>query len=188
MAFIDKLLRYTKRAVMVLTVPLLINTLSIPFTLYSNNHTKTIKKTAVFTSGYDRMFPGKLISKTLDFIMYTPITLKQNLKGNHVDWYSNSTKKQILDVLQNSAYQNIVFIGHGNNSTYCATDEELTAWDLEDKDLPFRKGEFIQHTCGGGYGKSLRKVLYPNGSEGYGFNRKITGAENYWKALVELAK
>ena len=125
-------------------------------------------------------------SVVLDFFMYAPVTLRQNLRGNKVVWHSNSTREDVLDVLEDPQYQNLVFIGHGDNSTYETTNGTLNVDYLAGLHLPERRGEFIQHTCGSGEGRSLRDVLYPGGSTGYKFNRDVTAAENYGRALVEL--
>ena len=189
MALVDKIWKWEKRTLMALAFALSINALSIPVTQYINSRELDGGKTAVFTSGYDDSFlPSGIVSGLADFFMYSPITLRQNLEGNQVDWYSNSTKKQVLNVLQNPNYQNIVFIGHGGKSYYEATDGMVTVDDLFSIDLPERQGEFIQHTCGSGNGISLREALYPTGSKGYGFNKDVSILENYGRSLVELVR
>jgi len=189
MSLVDKFWKWERRIFIALALALSANTISIPVTAYINSKVSTGNKTAVFTSGYcSPSLSGRAVSAVIDFFMYTPVTLRQNLNGSQVDWYSNSARKQVLDVLQNTDYQNIVFIGHGSKSSYVATDGNVSVDDLTNLDLPPRHGEFIQHTCGGGNGKSLREVLYPSGSRGYNFDKEISIFENYRRSLVELGK
>lgn len=197
MSLLDKLeKRYTKIVLLPLALVFAINTASISVTAYQNSKINSDRKTVVFTSGGYNL-NSSLLSEVrdvmygfyLNFLMYTPITMRQNLKGNKVEWQSNATRKQVLDALQNSNYQNIIFIGHGNKSTYVATDGYVSVDDLVTLNLPARQGEFIQHTCGEDIGKkSLKEIIYPNGSRGYDFDREIRTIESYAKALTELVK
>ena len=52
-------------------------------------------QTIVFTSGNDDLIPlpYTVTARIIDFFMYAPITLRQNLHGNKVKWVSNATKK-----------------------------------------------------------------------------------------------
>ena len=71
MSLIDKMLKWEKRILVTLALPLLINTVSIPITIYINSKIDNKKKTAVFTSGYDQSnLPSKVVSGLNDFFMY----------------------------------------------------------------------------------------------------------------------
>lgn len=149
-----------------------------------NNHPKT----AVFTSGYDKNLKSpKLVSRIIDTFMYAPVTLGQNLKGNYVDWYSNATKKEVLKILKEGDHESIVFIGHGSQASFCATDEPLTSEDILDNDIPKINGELVQHTCG----KKdpippLKEVLLKDSKKGFHFNEVISGPTNYLAAWGRL--
>ena len=188
MFLLSKIWNQKKKIILAGALVLSVNAVSIPITSYINNNLDSEKQTVVFTSGYTSInLPPKMISGLIDFFMYPPITIRQNLKGNKVVWLSNSTRKEVLDALQDPQYKNIIFIGHGSDSCYAATDGNVTVDTLVKLNLPRRHGEFIQHTCGGEVkNKSLREVLYPDGSEGYNFDRTIEIFENYGKSLVEL--
>lgn len=154
-----------------------------------NKSINSKNRTIVFTSGYDyRDIKPVVVAKFIDFFMYVPITLRQNLKLRKVYWFSQLTKKLILEKLQDPQYQNIIFIGHGKNHNYMATDGAVTVNDLKKLHLPKRTGEYIQHTCGGGKSKFLYKIIYPNGCSGYVFDRPIYMLENYAYALVKMFK
>ena len=193
---INKTWKVGKKLLIVTAVGLSINAVSIPITYNINkNLTAPKSKTVVFTSGYQYVgdyilspesFLTSIVARYIDFFMYTPTTLRQNLKNNQVDWYSNSTKVTVLEKLLDDQYKNIVFIGHGTNSSYVATDGMVKVSDIRGLDLKKRDGEFIQHTCGHGKGESLRDVLFNQPSQGYSFNRKISGLENYITALIKL--
>lgn len=160
-----------------------------------NQDIKDSATTVVFSSGYDPThLPKPIIAGAIDFFMYAPITLRQNLMGNKVDWYSNATKNEMLEILVNPQYDNVVFIGHGASDNYATPDGDLTSSDimvrrflLKEENLT-KKGEIIQYTCGGGGGISLRRVLSANlkGDKGYGFEKNISIFENWGKAWKEL--
>jgi hypothetical protein len=171
------------------------NSLSIPLTAYVNSKIPQGNNTIVFTSGYDPLnkLPERVVSGFIDYFMYTPVTLRQNLKGCQVDWISNSNKEEIISRIKNPIYENLVFIGHGSKSSYAATDCSLDSNDLIKiyRDLPYRKGEFIMHTCGEDEERVLLKqVLFEPRIEdkGYDFDRTIDPVTNYLKAVSELGK
>lgn len=185
----DLIYKISKGFLLTLAGALSVNTASIPITSYINNKMDSDKRTVVFTSGFDNgsFFEGKITSGIIDFFMYSPVTLRQNLNGNKTMWKSNLTKKEVLKYLKDPQYQNIVFIGHGSHSSYETINNSLTINDLSKLNLSNRQGgEFIQYTCGAGDGKGLREGLYPNGSEGYSFDKKVSAYQIYAKALSEL--
>ncbi|PIN69695.1 hypothetical protein COV93_04510 [Candidatus Woesearchaeota archaeon CG11_big_fil_rev_8_21_14_0_20_43_8] len=148
---------------------------------------KTPPETVVFTSGFDHQFkhPG-LVAAVCDHYMYTPVVARQHRLGRAVKWVSNATKETVLENLANEQYQNVVFIGHGSNSTYCTTDGDVTSEDIIECDIRKKDGELIQHTCGGGGGIPLREALLSNTDRGYTFERPIWLTENYiaaWTAF-----
>lgn len=156
---------------------------------YINEFVPKGGKTIVFTSGnddHDRL-PYVVKAKIIDFFMYTPITLRQNINGNQVTWISNATKKEVLDGLGDPQYQNVVFIGHGNGYTFGAADQDVYAKDIYELDISKKSGELIQHTCGGGPDQ-FREVLLSIPEKGYGFKKQVNVKENYvtaWKRLFE---
>ncbi|PIN76437.1 hypothetical protein COV17_02520 [Candidatus Woesearchaeota archaeon CG10_big_fil_rev_8_21_14_0_10_36_11] len=186
---VDFIGKWEKRFLLILVGALAINAATIPVTYMANSLVNSETKTAVFTSGSNDLIPNPIISTVVDFFMYTPVTLRQTISGNEVYWYSNATKEKILEVLENPEYTNIIFIGHGTKSSYRASNGDLGIDDLFTRNLPRRKGEFIQHTCGNDIGKrSLGEVLYPDGSGGYGFNELVAIESNYaraWKMIMD---
>jgi hypothetical protein len=121
--------------------------------------------------------------------MYTPITLRQNLKGRHVDWQSNATIERIVQSVQNEKYKNICFIGHGSDSAFWASDGLLSARQFYGLELPDRTGgEYIQHTCRGGEGLTIKDSIFPKGSSGYQADPNIWKLSQWVKAWKELFK
>ena len=120
--------------------------------------------------------------------MYPPVMLRHNLRGRHVDWYSNATLDQTLDALKDPQYKNIVFIGHGSRTSYDAANGVLAVKNLNHlaEEIPIRDGHFAQHTCGGWReGTSLREFLYPTSDSGdVGFDRDVNVYENYALAWI----
>lgn len=166
-------------------IMLWINGVSIAITSTINQHIISDEKTVVFTGGYDPApIPPEIISITIDYFMYTPITLRQNMDGSHVDWYSNATQEEVLKNLLKPEYQNIVFIGHGDSSTFAVSDGAVTSYDIMDWHIPTKKGKLIQHTCGKEtYDPSLREVLLQSPREQwYGFEDTVSGGINYFTA------
>ncbi|MBS1232359.1 MAG: hypothetical protein H6R42_13 [Nitrospirae bacterium] len=164
-----------------------------PVSLLSNGLMKLINcctsdnDTIAFTSGFDYSgAPKWLIAKLCDLFLYTPITVKHNIKGHHVKWVSNVKRDTVLNMLSDEQYQNVILIGHGNNNSYYASDGKVTAEDILDKGIKKKEGALYQHTCGGGDGLKLRDVLLKDPSKGYTFDRSIYITENYlaaWKLL-----
>jgi len=152
----QKIKKGAKIASLVLGIAMGINMLGILGTYTTNNIIKSKEKTAVFTSGNDdqlfNFIPPEVKAKFIDFLMYTPVTLRQNLNGNHVDWYSHANKNLILSQLENPQNNNVVFIGHGSYGSYKAADGRLWFYDIDEKikkgNIKAKNGELIQHTCG----------------------------------------
>ncbi|MFH1637043.1 MAG: hypothetical protein ABIB71_01305 [Candidatus Woesearchaeota archaeon] len=172
-------------------VPLAANSVALGATYATNRSIDSEKKTAVFTSGHDEISnkSSPAIAKLIDFFMYPPVTLRQNLRGYHVDWYSDAPCDTIMEKLSNPEYDNVVFIGHGNSSQYAASDGSISSWDIVISNIPKKEGEFLQHTCGGGGNEiSLRDALLEDTEKGYSYDQPISAFENYSKAVIELFK
>jgi len=143
-------------------------------------------QTIVFTSGNDEVIPlpYAVTARIIDFFMYAPITLRQNLHGNKVKWVSNATKREVLDGLSDPKYQNVAFIGHGTSFSFWAADGPVYPEDV--LDLPKKSGELIQHTCGSG-SPELRDALLIDPQKGYWFDEPISVGKNYataWKQAI----
>ena len=143
-------------------------------------------QTIVFTSGNDDLIPlpYTVTARIIDFFMYAPITLRQNLHGNKVKWVSNATKKEELEGLSDPKYQNVAFIGHGTSFSFWAADGPVYPEDV--LDLPKKSGELIQHTCGSG-SPELRDALLIDPQKGYWFDEPISAGKNYltaWKQVI----
>lgn len=194
MSFKKRLVNTVKKGAKCLTLLVALNTVSVNIMSAVNLNLETEKKTAVFTCGrgrYDLNIPSSISSRFIDFFMYTPITLKQNLNGYHVDWYTNSDKKTLITALQDSSYENLVFIGHGSKSSYSLSDADIESLELKQLHIPKRRGEFLQYTCGNKDGDqdSLKDVLFDHNCYFVGFDTIIDPFTNYgsaWKDLVTM--
>ena len=165
-----------------------INAVSIPAIYYFNKNKCQNKKTAVFTSGYDNtgiLKNRKVVSKTIDFFMYTPITLKQTIEGNGVDWYSDASKEEFIEVILDEEHENIVVIGHGSKQHYSLTDDQIDNDLIRSLGIKKRYGEFLQYTCGRGEDSdTLEDVLYEDTKRSIKFSRVVYPNELYavaWK-------
>lgn len=176
-------------------------------------------ETVVFTSDHDKVLPQWLKEITFpdngawikDVYMFTPITIRQNLRGNHVTWISGPTREEVLEELSNDAYESVVFVGYGSHHLFRVADGRLDTGDVLkeiDKGTITRKsGEFIQHTSGNpvlpvsfyqakcdknpwycAQGKHLNfsEVLLTHPNKGYGFYSNIWPTTNWARAWVEL--
>ena len=168
---------------------LTLNTALHPILSHFNGKIDSGENTIVLSNDYnpdndDGFFSGGIV----DFFMYPPVVLRQNLRGRHVDWYSNATRAQVLDSFEDPKNQNIVLIGHGSNANYATGDGAVGVRDLYDLDIPVRNGELMQHTCGvWDLNVSLRDYLYPDVSQGFSFDREVRWIENYavsWVAVL----
>lgn len=141
-------------------------------------------KTAVFTNSN----PGylePLETKAVDFFMYTPIVLRQALKGKGVKWVSSASTEEINALLRDLKYENVVFVGHGSGSSYQTSSGSFDLYSMED--LPKRKGELVQHTCGSS-SQALRNILLEDPARGYQFRKRVSLGANYlhaWKRVLD---
>ncbi len=145
-------------------------------------------KTAVFTSG-----GSWWRSKACDLGVYTPITLKQNLLGYHVDWYSHADMHTVFVVMDDEKYQNVVFIGHGTHSSFQATDGGISSRIFVIAQERFgsvkKTGMLIQHTCchvEDPKQPSLREAMLEDPSKGYSYAGWTYIRQQYltaWKML-----
>lgn len=163
-----------------LSIPLCINAGTIPIT-YGINHTiPSEEKTVVFANG-----------QTLDFIVYTPIILEQNIRGRQVTWISDATYQEVVDYLINPEYENVVFFGHGSRSIYETRDDNfISGYTILIHDIP-KKNEVLQYTCGElGSSPALREVLVSDPHQWYGFEKKVSFNTLYaaaWERFIMTA-
>jgi hypothetical protein len=123
-----------------------------------------------------------------NFVMYLPLTLRQNLNSNKVDWYNLPTKEDIYTLLKKERYSNVVFIGHGSKNHFYAKNGYVYAEVVRKKGIKKKDGFLIQHTCGGGIGLDLREALLKNPRKGYSVPGKNGPLENYLVALENLVE
>jgi hypothetical protein len=149
-----------------------------------------------FTSSYPwySLRSSKLGSCALTFFMYLPITLRQNLLGRHVEWHTHASKAVVYDKLDDvdengrSVYQHVVFIGHGSDIHYVATDGAVMGCVIVERGIPKRDGEVIQHTCGGCGGMTIKDALQNDPSKGYILRSGVSRLDNYSRAMDELLR
>lgn len=162
-------LKWGKKVVKTLAFLFTFNAASIPATYLINKSIIPEKNTIVFTSGENKLedyiiihIPSPVVLECIDFFMYTPVTLRQNLKGNQVYWKSNPNLEGFVEELQNSEYENIFLIGHGSKDSFALSNGNADTLYLKKFWLPNRNGEFYQYTCGneGEPGESLKNVLF----------------------------
>ena len=112
MALVKKFKKWGKRGLLGVGVSLGLYTSTIPIACTIIGCVSPKQKTVVFSAaGRDHYgIPENLVTKFIDFWMYSPVTLRQNLDGNKTDWYSNPTKEIVLENLSNPDYQNVVFM------------------------------------------------------------------------------
>ena len=116
--------------------------------------------------------------------MYAPITLRQQIEGNHVDWHTNKTERETIDILKSPKYQGVVFIGHGSDRGYSTIDSVLTSNDIIKAQVP-PKDLLIQHTCYYKTGDTtLREAL--GAEKGYHLEENTYSDTNYLTAIKRL--
>lgn len=82
-----------------LSIPLCINAVTIPITYGINRTIHSEEKTVVFTNG-----------QTLDFIVYTPVTLEQNMRGATSRGSVMQRIKMLLIILQIQSIRMLSFL------------------------------------------------------------------------------
>ncbi len=121
------------------------------------------------------------------FWMYSPVTLRQNVEGNRVGWYTSPTKDETLDLLTKREYENVVLIGHGTRSSYALRDGNIYAQEFLQRPIQKKKGKLIQHTCGvANLELSLSDVLLQNPSKVEYLGEKVTALDNYFHGVFKF--
>lgn len=175
--------------------PLAANTVAIPVTYFINSLPIYNEKTAVFTSGDDHItkdiLPPPVVSLLVDFFMYVPVTLRQNLRGSQVDWYGNATGDTVVEQITDDKYQSVVLIGHRGGSTngsYAATDRIVYTSEILKYKPKKKSGELVQHTCGvkKDRQKSLREIILKKPKKGFEFDYVVYPDTSYFVAWREL--
>ena len=161
--------KWGKKTIKTLAMLLTLNTAVIPVSYLINRNITPDKKTIVFTSGKNDLsnygipeIPSEIMVLSIDFFMYNPITIRQNLRGNQINWCSNPNLETFIEKLQNPEFENIVLIGHGGKNNYALLDGDADTDYLKKFWLPNRQGEFYQYTCGGDEEEkeTLKDVLF----------------------------
>lgn len=167
----------------------LANAICIPITYCINKFVPSKKRTAVLTSNKSYLgLPSSFWTLPVDFFMYVPVTLRENLLLRNVEWTSCATKGDLERILQDESIQNIVLIGHGSNELFSFCDGYVTSYDIEQWNFKKKCGEFIQYSCGGIKGTDLKDVILKDPKKGFCFRRKVSSFEIYGVALYKLAK
>jgi|SRR3989344_654705 len=96
-------------------------------------------------------------------------------KNVRVDYKHNAKSDDLREVLENERYQNIVVMGHGGRSCWCARDGVVYAQDVENwmDGLQKKKGYFIQFTCGNEQGKPLGYGAVEDSAKLLGFTKSV---------------
>ncbi|MFH1053957.1 MAG: hypothetical protein V1740_06080 [Candidatus Woesearchaeota archaeon] len=172
--------KWLRRTALAIAIPIAAYAVSIPAVYAANKALPYHQKTAVFTSGNDPFWPEPIAIGAVDFFMYTPVTLRQIRDRNKVDWFSNYKKDDILDVIADPDYQNIVFIGNGQSDRFYASDRVVTAEDIYRIGISKKSGMLVQHTCGDTkYSPTLRDVLLEDSGNSFFYDHRINEIKNF---------
>lgn len=168
------------------------NLLAIFCVGFVNSLVKSETKTAVFASGWhrDNGWPTQLNALAIVFGAYVPITLRQNLRGFHTDWYLDPSAWEVIEKMADPAYENIVLIGHGTRESFATKDGGINSLWVSMMGIHKKKGELIQHTCGSSFWPiiSLRNALLEDPDKGYYFNHNVDIFENGLRAYLEFGR
>ena len=197
--------RFLIGSVITASAPFILNSVSIPVVYGINRYISQDNRAAVLSTGFEinkqtinkyTGFPEYLMpfdissstsSKIFKTFLYTPIILRQNIEGYHVNWYDNPSKKEAMSIIANPNYKSIVVIGHGARSIFEIKKGHVTCSDIIDRKVS-PKESFVQHTCGGGNfdEQSLSDVLHAK--KGYSFEGILMPSESWFYAWQRLFK
>ena len=73
-----------------------------------------------------------------------------NNRGMQAPWFLNAKSSDFQNILQDQKCVSMVLVGHGSLNLWQATDKDITNPDVAEwmKNLPKKKGEWLQLTCG----------------------------------------
>lgn len=186
------LARIGRIAILFSLILLDLNFLAISGTFLVNNLTVSETKTVVFASGWDGDdgWPTKLNAYIIAYVSYCPITLRQNLRGFHTDWYLDPSAWELIKEIDEPAYQNIVLVGHGSREGFTTKDGGISSLWITHFGIKKKKGELVQHTCGSSLWPiiSLRETLLEDVTKGYYFSYNVGHFENGLRAYIELGR
>ena len=154
------------------------NALSIPISSYANKTYGTTGRTAVLSNARFLGVPRGALVSFVDFFMYTPVTIRETLKGNSVEWHSGATVEDATDVFQDQHIDSVVLIGHGSQGGYECADGGIDA-DSISCYVPKKSGDLVQYTCGSPKNYTLADLLLQDNTRVYRFNRWSCAVDGY---------
>lgn len=165
-----------------------LNTCAYSAAYVSNNVLDHDKKTIAVANGHNSNLSkeyGAFGSYVAYFFMYAPVTFKENLMGNKVDWHVNTSRKETLDTLLKKDYENLVLIGHGTKGAYMVKNGKVNSFDLFNLRI---KGKLFKYTCGSEDGISFADVILEDSENNFSYNERISVLTIYsdaWKKLFD---
>ncbi len=164
-------------------------TATIPALRAVNRSLEPQASTVVLSAGHAPLVPDVVSNAFVDYFMYTPVVLRQTLRGHRVDWVRGATASDLLRSVSEPRYQNVVLVGHGSQASFSAADRDVSVVDVFPvawrADL--KPGELIQQTCGAPGALSLGDVLLRDPAKAIHPGREVSLLENYlgaWKLTV----
>jgi len=188
-----KIKKFCRRVVYGTALILGLNTISIPVAWFINRNMSYKENTLVFSSGKAILrdyglpdIPSCVMTPIVDYFMYTPVTIRQNLKRKRVYWCSNPSLEKFADEIENPVYKNIILIGHGSKNSFLIYNGELFADYLACLPIPPRTGEFSQYTCGERKSnETLKDVLFKDCIRHKEFDGKVDPIRIYFSAWFD---
>jgi hypothetical protein len=183
----DRIKRMAKRTLQVGLLTLAAHAATLPIVGLADRFVEPQSSTVVFAAGHAPGLSTRAASALVDYFMYTPVTLRQLLRGHRVDWISDARASDVLADVRKPQYQNVVFVGHGSQGSFWAYDHSVYAYDLRSVLTDKKTGETVQYTCGFPDGPRISEAVLKDPSKGIYSGRDIMEWENFvgaWKLVV----
>ncbi len=156
--------------------------------LTANSLMPANERTAVLTGRMNNQPVLNAVRTAADlFFMYAPVVINENLHGSKVTYNLNATKEQVLETLADTEFRNIVLIGHGSNSSFWASDGDVTSYDVLCAGIERKPGRLIQYTCGRSYGGyPLGATILQDPGKWFHFNGVVSDIEVYAASIKNV--
>lgn len=140
---------------------------------------------AIVVSDYTMTKYDYWVSPSVIFFAYPFITTYFNNQGLKAYWYLRGRSAHLEKVIKDPLCQSILIVGHGTYHSWQAVDRAVNFKDIKAfmQDLPKKRGEWIQLTCGKDEGYPCKMgELVMSSEKVYTYDREV----NSWPFIIDI--